>query len=191
MQPNATRVLRTLHRHRTRQTGVPAGGEVLDEHPVELVVKPVAVAAPNGGATDSLPKQEAITTGAMPSGAAKSELVIAPSIDVESAAATTLSKSQPPDGAPRRQEAAVTAPAPVKPAAVAGPSGPEADAAPDQRQSSRRLRHPCTCLRPRCSSRRRSTPRPQLRRDSTSASAAARRIFHPAPLCASWACPAA
>ena len=64
---------------------VDGNGAVLDEHPVELMVKPVAVAAANDVATNSPPRQEAVTTGAMPSRAAEPERVIAPSMDAKPA----------------------------------------------------------------------------------------------------------
>lgn len=111
---------------------VDGNGAVLDEHPIELVVKPVAVAVQNGAATDSSSK-EVITTGAMRARTAKPEQVIAPSIGVKSAAATRLSKSQQPDGALRQEAGVATPPSPqVQPVAVAATTRPESDAAPRQ-----------------------------------------------------------
>jgi len=112
---------------------VDGDGAVLDEHPVELVVKPVAIAEPNVAATGSPPAQEAITTGAMPSRAARLEQVIGPPIDVESAAATRPSKSRPTDGAPPQDAAVAAAPPPqVEPAGVAAPTRTATLATPPQ-----------------------------------------------------------
>jgi len=82
-------------------------GAVLDEHPVELVVERVAVAAANDAAADSpkpaavagpgrtgadaAPRQQAIDTTAPPSRRPPAPaLVVAPALDAEAAAATRL-----------------------------------------------------------------------------------------------------
>ncbi|HLN09670.1 MAG TPA: hypothetical protein VK281_12035, partial [Xanthobacteraceae bacterium] len=106
---------------------VDGNGAVLDEHPVELVVKPAAVAEPNVATIDPPPKYEAIATGAVPSRAAKPDQVTASPIDVKAEAAIRPAKSQPTDGAP----AVAAAPPPqAEPAGAAAPTRTGTDVAP-------------------------------------------------------------